>query len=301
MFFPFIKYKKLFYGLSLVMVGASILAIAVFGLRLGIEFTGGSLLEVAFEKTLSFQEIEEALKDLDLGKVELQRTGQDRLILKMKFVNEKTHQDVLAALKTVGEIKEGTESFEVVGPVIGQELKRKTIIVVVLSLLSILIYIAFSFRRASRPVKSYVYGITGLIALCHDVLIPLGVFAVLGRFYTVEVTIPIITALLTVFGYSINDTVVIFDRVREHLLKAREIDFDVIVEKSLNETLSRSINTCFTTLLALFAIFFLGGETLKYFSFTLILGIGLGTYSSLFLAAPLLTTLLRFKERKRSK
>lgn len=300
MYIPFIKYKKLFYGLSLAMVVLSIAAILVFGLRFGIEFTGGSSLEVAFKGARpSLSEIREQVRDIDLGDVSLQKAGSNGIILKMKFIDEETHQEVLDNLSALGEIEQGSESFQVVGPVIGEELKRKTKIVVFLALLSILIYIALSFRKISKPVKSWVYGVTGLVALCHDVLVPLGVFAVLGRFYTVEVTIPIITAFLTVFGYSINDSVVIFDRLRENLLSSRELDFDKIVEKSLNQTITRSINTSFTTLLALFAILFLGGETLKYFSFALILGIGFGTYSSLFLAAPLLTTFLRFRERKR--
>ncbi|MBZ9572888.1 protein translocase subunit SecF, partial [Patescibacteria group bacterium] len=171
-------------------------------------------------------------------------------------------------------------------------------IVISLALTAILLYIAFSFRRISRPVKSYVYGLTSLIALFHDVLIPLGIFAVLGKFYGIEITIPIITAFLTVFGYSINDSVVVFDRVRENLLKLKEPTFGLTVETSLNQTITRSLNTSLTTLFVLFAIFFFGGETLKYFSFALILGIGLGTYSSLFLATPLLVSFLLFKERK---
>ena len=300
MYIHFIKYKKLFYGISLLLIVLSIAAILVFGLRPSIEFTGGSSLEVTFENEApSNSEIREALQDIDLGEVSLQKAGNDGVILKMKFIDEETHQEVLENLKIIGEIKEGSEGFQVIGPVIGEELKGKTKVVVFLALLCILIYVAFSFRKISKPVKSWVYGFTGLIALCHDVLIPLGIFAVLGRFYAVEVTIPIITAFLTVFGYSINDSVVVFDRVRENLLSSRELDFGKIIEKSLNQTVIRSINTSFTTLLALFAIFFLGGETLKYFSFALILGIGLGTYSSLFLATPLLTTFLRFRERKR--
>lgn len=300
MYIRFIKYKKLFYGISVLLIVFSIAAILVFGLRFGIEFTGGSSLEVTFEnEPPSFGEIREALQDIDLGEVSLQKAGEDGIILKMKFIDEGIHQEVLENLKVIGDIQEGSEGFQVIGPVIGEELKGKTKIVVFLALLCILIYIAFSFRKISKPVKSWVYGSCGLIALCHDVLIPLGVFAVLSRFYAVEITIPIITAFLTVFGYSINDSVVVFDRVRENLLSSRELDFGKIIENSLNQTVTRSINTSFTTLLALFAILFLGGETLKYFSFALILGIGLGTYSSLFLATPLLTTFLRLRERKR--
>jgi len=234
-----------------------------------------------------------------LGEVSLQQTSGNGVILKMKFIDEETHQDVLIAINQVGKIQEGSEGFQVIGPVIGEELKQKTKIVIILALISILIYIAFSFRKIARPVNSWVYGMAGLVALFHDVLIPLGVFAILGKFYGVEVTIPIITAFLTVFGYSINDSVVVFDRVRENLLKTRDLNFNQVVEKSLNETLTRSINTSVTTLLALFAILFLGGASLKFFSFALILGIGLGTYSSIFIATPLLTSFLWLKDRKR--
>lgn len=300
MYIRFIKYKKVFYGFSIVLIVLAIASIAVFGLKPGIEFSGGSSLTLTFEEqTPSFDEINLALQGLDLGEVSLQKIGDNGLILKMKFIDEETHQEVLTAINTVGKIQQGSEGFQVIGPVIGNELKQKTKIVVILALISILIYIAFSFRKIARPVNSWVYGMAGLIALFHDVLIPLGVFSILGKFYGIEITIPIITAFLTVFGYSINDSVVVFDRVRENLLKTRELNFNEVVEKSLNETAKRSINTSFTTLLALFAILFLGGESLKFFSFSLILGIGLGTYSSLFLATPLLTTFLWVKDRKR--
>jgi len=300
MYIKFIKYKKVFYSISIVLVVLAVAGIIVFGLKPGIEFSGGSSLEFTFEEqSPSFDEIKTSLQDLDLGEVSLQKTSDNGVILKMKFIDEETHQKVLTAINKVGAIKQGSEGFQVIGPVIGNELKQKTKIVVILALISILIYIAFSFRKIARPVNSWVYGMAGLVALFHDVLIPLGVFAVLGKFYGIEVTIPIITAFLTVFGYSINDSVVVFDRVRENLLKTRDLNFNEVVEKSLNETLTRSMNTSFTTLLALFAILFLGGESLKFFAFALILGIGLGTYSSLFLATPLLTTFLWVKDRKR--
>ena len=299
MYFPFIKHRKIFYIISAVLVALSVASIFTFGLKLGIDFTGGSSLEVIYkEAPPSSEEIKEILGTLDLGEISVQKSGEKGIILKMKALDEKTHQQILEKMRTLSEIEEGSESFKNIGPVIGRELAGKTKIVISLALIAILLYIAFSFRRISRPVKSYIYGFTSLIALGHDVLIPLGIFAVLGRFYGVEITIPIITAFLTVFGYSINDSVVVFDRVRENLLKGREPTFDLTVERSLNQTLVRSLNTSLTTLVVLFAIFFFGGATLKYFSFALILGIGLGTYSSLFLATPLLVSFLRFKERK---
>ena len=299
MHIPFIRKRRIFYLISAVLVGAAVFSILNFGLRLGIDFTGGSSLEVIFENDVpSNASVKEKLEEIGLQKVTAQRAGEKGLILKMGEITEETHQKVLEKLSETGKIKEGSESFRSIGPVVGEELKGKTKIVVSLALLAILLYIAFSFRRVSRPVKSYVYGLTSLLALGHDVLIPLGLFAILGHFGEVEISIPIVTAFLTVFGYSINDSVVVFDRVRENLLKAGAPTFEETLEKSLNQSVRRSLFTSLTTLLVLFAIFFFGGESLKYFSLALIMGIGLGTYSSLFLATPLLVSFLRFKERK---
>ena len=186
--------------------------------------------------------------------------------------------------------------FESIGPVIGQELKDKTKIVVVVALLSMIVYIALAFRRVQRPLRSWQYGIASVLALFHDILIPLGIFVILGKFYGIEISIPIITALLAVLGYSINNTVVVFDRIRENLLTGVET-FQEIVDISLNQTLSRQINTSLTTLFVAGAIFFLGGETLKYFALALILGICAGTYSSIFLAGPILVTWLKWRHK----
>ncbi len=299
MYIEFIKHRKIFYGLSLFFAFVSIASILVFGLNLGIEFTGGSSLELLYQGDApSFEEIRTALQELDLGDFTLQKTGEDKIIIKMRDIPEETHKNVLAKLNELGGVKQGSESFQTIGSVIGEELKQKTKFVVFLSLLTILIFIAVSFKKISRPVKSYVYGLTGVIALVHDVLIPLGVLAILGRYCGVEITIPIITAFLTVFGYSINDSVVVFDRLRENIIKLRVDDFDKIINDALNQTLIRSLFTGFCTLITLFAIFFFGGETLKYFSLTLIIGIVLGTYSSIFIATPLLVTFHRFRQKQ---
>lgn len=298
MYIPFIRHRKIFYIISIILVGLALISVFVFGLKLGIDFTGGSLLSLNYKNQIpSSLEIRESLKEFELGEIVVQPVGENGILLRMKDVSEENHQKILEKLKKLGEIEQGSENFQSIGPVIGQELTKKTKIVVFLALLAILIYIAFSFRRISRPVKSYIYGLTSLIALFHDVLIPFGIFAVLGKLYGVEITIPIITAFLTIFGYSINDSVVVFDRVRENLLKLRKSNFEFLVEKSLNQILVRSLSTSLTTLFVLFSIFFFGGQTLKYFSLTLILGIILGTYSSLFLATPLLVSFYKFKEK----
>ncbi len=163
-----------------------------------------------------------------------------------------------------------------------------------------LVYIAISFRKVIFPFSSLQFGIISIIVLAFDVLIPIGSFALLGKFYNIQLNVPIITALLTILGYTINDKVIVFDRVRENILKTRGVDFNALVNRSLNEILFRSLSTGTCTLLVLFFIFFLGGETLKYFALTLIIGIVVGTYSSLFLANPLLVSWLNLSRRKTS-
>jgi len=288
----FVKYKKIYFIFSGILILAAILCLFVFGLKPGIDFTGGSILEIEFKETRpSNQEIKDVLADLDLGEIYVQPTGEKGVILRMKDIDEATHQQVLEKLGETEELR-----FESVGPIIGRELKEKTKIVIVLALLSIVLYIAFSFRKISKPLASWQYGIASLFILSHDVLIPLGIFSILGKFYGVQISIPIICALLTVIGYAINNVVVVYDRIRENLLKSRGEVFEKTVNFSINQTLTRQINTSLTTLFPLIAIFFLGGETLKYFALALILGIAAGTYSSIFLASPVLVSWLKWKK-----
>jgi len=308
--FPFTKYRKIYFLFSGILILTSIVFLVVFSLKPGIDFTGGSILEIEYLKERpSNDEILEQLSELDLGSIYIQPTGERGVIIRIKNIDEITHQKIINDLDLREATVEGSEliisqestleekRFESIGPVIGQELKEKTKIVVVLALLAIIIYIALAFRKIQKPLRSWHYGIASVIALFHDIMIPLAVFSILGRFYGVEVTIPVITALLAVLGYSVNNTVVVFDRIRENLLKTGGF-FEEIVDRSLNQTLSRQINTSLTTLFVAFAIFFFGGETLKYFALVLILGITAGTYSSIFLAGSLLVGWYKWKNRK---
>ncbi len=291
----FTKYRKIYFIFSGILILASLICLIVFGLKPGIDFTGGSILEIEYKESRpSNQEILEELTELDLGTVYIQPTNEKGVILRFKDIKEETHQQILEKFQE-GEKRIEERRFESIGPTIGRELKQKTKIVIVLVLLSIVLYVSLAFRRIQRPLRSWQYGIASVLALFHDILIPLGIFSVLGKIYNVEISIPVITALLAVLGYSVNNTVVVFDRIRENLLKRGGL-FGEIVDKSLNQTLTRQINTSLTTLFVVLAIFLFGGETLKYFALALILGIIAGTYSSIFLAGSLLITWFKWRQ-----
>ena len=294
----FVKYRRIYFVFSGTLVLISIVCLIIFGLKPGIEFTGGSILNIEYkDQRPSHQEIRKDLEPFKL-KESIQYVDEKGVIIRMRDISEGDYLKILKKLDKKGEIIKNKTSFQSIGPTIGNELRNKTKLVTILALVAILLYIALAFRKVSYPVKSWQYGIAAILALFHDILIPLGIFSILGKFYGVQVTIPIVTALLTIFGYSINDTVVVFDRIRENLLKRTDVTFDGIVNRSLNQTLTRSINTSFTTLLVLFAIFFFGGKTLRYFSLALIIGITSGTYSSIFLASPMLVSW--FQRHKKS-
>jgi len=295
--FPFTKFSKVYYTLSGILIIASVASLIIFGLKFGIEFTGGSNMEITFTQTRpSNEEISRSLTQFNLGEVTIQPTGANGAVLKFKGVDETTHQEILTKINTLSPVEE--RGFQYIGPSVGQELKNKTIMAIVLALLAITLYIAFAFRKVSRPVASWKYGIASLIALFHDILIPLGVFSVLGHYYNIEITIPIIAALLTIIGFSVHDTIVIFDRIRENILRRGMGAFQETVDLSLNQTLGRSISTVATVLIVMFALFFFGGETLKYFSLALIVGVSAGAYSSIFIASPILVSWNKRSEKR---
>ncbi len=272
---------------SALMVVVAIIALSFWQLKFGIDFTGGSLLEVAYSDVRpSLENLTGTLERTGIKDAEIKPSGEKGVIFRFKTVDEPTHQALIAELK-----KEDSglveRSFDSIGPVIGSELKQKSIFAVVLALLMILLYISFVFRKVSFPVASWKYGTCAIIALFHDLLFVLGIFAFLGHFAGIEINSSFIPAFLTVLGFSVHDTIVVFDRVRENLTKFRG-EFEDIVNKSLNETIVRSINTSMTVILVLLAIYLFGGETIKTFSLALLLGIAIGTYSSIFVASPML-------------
>ena len=284
-----IKNRKYFFTTSTVVALLSLFAVLMWGLKPGIDFTGGSLAEVQFEEARPAKEILENILELEhIDGAKVQPFGDAGFILRMPFIEEEVHNVLIENFNGQFGDKWREERFETVGPSISAELKEKTFYAIGFVIAAIVLYIAWAFRSVSEPVQSWKYGICAIVALTHDVIIPTGIFAILGRFAGMEVDILFVTALLTILGFSVNDTIVTFDRVRENLLKRRHDTFDEIVNDSVNQTITRSVNTSVTTLLALLAVYFFGGDTTRSFILTLIIGVIVGTYSSLFLAAPLL-------------
>lgn len=293
-----IGYRKIYYIVSVILVLTSWTLLIVWGLKLGIEFTGGSLIEVGYKDARpAIEEIKQKLEPLNLGSVSVTPTDQNAVILRLKDVDESTHQQILGALKDGKELDE--KRFESVGPTIGRELKTRSVQAIIIVLFAIVIYLAWAFRKVSKPIASWKYGMVAVFALIHDVSIPLGVFAFLGKFYGVEIDTLFVTAILTVLGFSVHDTIVVFDRIRENLKKGSAERFENIVNKSVNETLTRSINTSLTVLFVLSAIYFFGGATIANFALTLIIGIVAGTYSSIFIASPLVVSWENWARKKR--
>lgn len=284
-----IGHRKIWFALSAILVGISLVSFATWGLKYSVDFTGGSMESLSFEKKPSNQEINDIFKALNLEAPSIKTAENNIIVLRYQTVDEETHQKILAALKEkLGNVEE--KSFDSIGPVIGQELKSKSITAIILVIVGIAAYVAWAFRKVSKPVDSWKYGVITIIALLHDVIIPIGVFSILGYYQGIEVDASFIAAILTILGYSVNDTIVVFDRTRENLLRYWTKDFTTTVNNSVNETLARSFNTTLTTLFALIAIYLFGGETIKYFALALIIGITTGAYSSVFIASPLLVT-----------
>ncbi len=298
------QHRRVFYIFSGIVMTASLAAWLLWGLKPGIDFTGGSMLELDFSKGRPTTEAMASAADASIGGTEaaVQPLGETGLVLRMPPLDEKAHQKLVADLKKAFE-KDGdvlTEKrFESIGPVIGAELRKNTIYAVVFAILAIVLYITYVFRKVSYPVASWKYGVATIVALCHDVVIPVGVFSALGHFAGVEVGAWIVTALLTVLGFSVHDTIVVFDRIRENLSKANRESFEDVVNRSMNETIGRSLNTSLTVLLVLITTYVFGGESIKDFILTMIIGIAAGTYSSIFVASPILVTWQLIEAKKR--
>ncbi len=293
--FDFIGKRKIFFTISGVLVAASILALILFGLNLGIDFTGGTMMQAKFKDQVpEIKKVENKLSQLNLGDVTVQKSGQDTFVMKFKSkkgqeVKEDMHQKIVKNLNELGEFEE--ESYTSIGPVIGKQLSKKARISVILALIAIILYVAWAFRKVAKFAgkrESWRYGMGALTALFHDVIILLGFFAVFGFVSGVEINVAFITALLTVLGYSVNDTIVIYDRIRENIILDKFKNLSSAINHSLNETIIRSLNTSLTTLFVLLVIYLFGGASIQNFILAMMIGIAVGTYSSIAIAGPFL-------------
>lgn len=292
-----IQKRKYAYWISGILTVASIVLLVFWGLKFGIDFKGGTLMEVQFSNDPAPQvsEVEGSLRELSLKSLTIQPTDNRGMLLRYLASDETANDSVLAKLT---ELDPGIVQLrtDFIGGSVSGQIKKNAISGIIFSIIGIALYIAWAFRRVSGAVTSWEYGMGAVIALAHDIIIVIGIFVLLGKYYDVEIGVPFIAALLTILGYSVNDTIVVYDRVRENLLRSnRKDDFETIVNRSLNETLGRSINTSLTVIITLIAIVLFGGESIKYFGVALLAGVTFGTYSSIYIASALLVTRYRMK------
>lgn len=274
----FMKYKYIYFAISLLVLIPGMISLVKNGLKLSIDFTGGTLLEVQIPNNKS-QDIVSNLRDLTKA-VSIQQSEDNTFLLRMHEISNDQKNKIMGDLgKELGEVKE--KRFETVGPVVGKELTQKAFLAVATASMAIILYIAWSF-------KDWKFGVSAVIALIHDALVVLGLFSIFGAKWGVEIDVLFVTAVLTVIGFSVHDTIVVFDRIRENLPKMPKASFSDVADFSLTETLVRSLNTSITVLLTLSAMLLFGGETIRWFVVALLVGIVSGTYSSIFNATPLL-------------
>lgn len=285
------KYKYIFFGISLLVILPGLISLILFGLRPSIDFTGGTLLELQSASLKNQNDVNGIKNIFSQDKVEVatvQQTGNGTYLFRTKSIEPKQKDKILVDINAK---YPGTKDirFETVGPVIGKELTIKALESVGVASIAIVLYIAYAFREIPKPYSPWKFGIAAVVALLHDVLVVVGVFAILGHFWGVEVDSLFVTALLTVIGFSVHDTIVVFDRIRENLRKyGSKQSFEMVVNESLLETLGRSLTTSLTVLFTLLALILFGGESIRWFVVALFVGVFSGTYSSIFNAAPLL-------------
>lgn len=306
-----IGYRKYAYAFSAILSAAAFVCILLWGLKLGIDFKGGTLLSLQYTETApSREEIYQKLAPLQLSGLTVQPAENNTVNIRYAADDDGTNQTVLATLggetgdTQIAMTEEPPKPlFEVIrsdfiGGAVSKEITHDAFIGVILSLIAIAVFIAYAFRKVSGVVTSWDYGWGALIALAHDILITVGIFAFLGRFYDIEVGVPFIAALLTILGYSVNDTIVVYDRVRENLTRSgSKQGFETLVNRSLQETLGRSVATSLTVIITLFAITLYGGASTFSFALALLIGVSFGTYSSIFIASALLVTRYNMKKK----
>src|SRR3989344_423004 len=283
-----VKYYKFWFWVSAILLVAGIVSLVMFGLKPGIDFTGGALTQIQFSQDVpQSSDIQKVLADTGFPEAQIQSVNNTEVLIRTAPQDQEQHVKFMTALSDkFGTVTES--QFTSIGPVIGKELRSQAFVQLILVSLGIIFYIAYAFRKVSRPVSSWRFGIAAVIALIHDLFIVLGAFSILGHFKGVEVDSLFVTAMLTVLGFSVHDTIVVFDRIRENLRVRAGQSLPEIVNNSINQTLVRSINTSLTVVFVLLSLFLFGGESIHYFVLALLIGIIAGTYSSIFIASPIL-------------
>jgi preprotein translocase subunit SecF len=289
--------RKYFYIFSGTLMLLSIFALSVWGLKYGLDFTGGTLAEFQISNSkFQNEEVKSVLKEAGIEDAVITPTENNSILIRYGNSSDEKNQEVLAKLKEKYPDIQNTR-LDYIGPSISSELKTKAIWALLVAVIGIAAYVAYAFRKVSRPVESWKYGVGAVVALVHDVLITVGIFAILGHFFNIEIDSTFIAALLTILGFSVHDTIVVYDRTRENLLRSGGEKFDETVNRSLNETMARSINTSLTVLITLLAIFIFGGASIKVFTLALLIGITFGTYSSIFVASALIVDWWKWEKK----
>jgi len=276
----------------------------MWGLNFGIDFKGGSIAEVNYQNSKpDISLVKTRIDQLNLGEYSVRSTGESGFIIRTKNLSEPERVSLLQNLSQNNTEQMEVKRFDSVGPILGKELQGKAVMSIILVILAILLFITFAFRKVSEPVQSWKYGFITIVALLHDVITPIGIFSILGHFKGFEIDSLFVTAVLVILGFSVHDTIVVFDRTRENLKLARENrskeTFDQIVGKSISQTFTRSINTSLTVVLTLLVLYFTGPSATQNFSLVLLVGVILGTYSSIFLGSPLLVTVEKWQNRNK--
>jgi preprotein translocase subunit SecF len=293
-----ISKRKYFYIISGTLMILSIISISVWGLRYGLDFTGGTLMTVKSDQTITTDQVKSAVASAGISDSTVTQSQGGIFLIRYKDSSDDKNKEVLAKLQEKFPGIKNT-SLDYTGSSISSELKTKSVWALLIAVVGIALYIAYAFRKVSRPVESWKYGVGAVVALIHDVLITVGIFAVLGHFLNMEIDTTFIAALLTILGFSVHDTIVVYDRTRENLMRSSgKEDFSEVVNRSLNETMARSINTSLTVIVTLLAIFIFGGESIKTFTLALLIGIGFGTYSSIFVASALMVDWWRIENKE---
>ncbi|HEV2339458.1 MAG TPA: protein translocase subunit SecF [Patescibacteria group bacterium] len=293
-----IKYRNIFFAISLLVIIPGIISLALFGLNLSVDFTGGSVISLAYGKAPSISTIQHVFTEIHEPVYSLTQQGQ-QVTIKTKPLTDAQHTTLLQIMYAqTGPFQEN--EFITVGPTIGSETTTNALLGVSLASVLIVLYIGLSFRKVPKPASSWRFGICAIIALLHDAFVLLGVFSLLGHFLGVQVDSLFITATLTVIGFSVHDTIVVFDRIRENLTKLGGSHFADTVNASISQTMTRSLNTSMTVILVLLALLLFGGESTTWFVAALLIGVISGTYSSIFNAAPLLVVWQEFPEKRKA-